>query len=40
MSTKEAIQKLIDDLDDARGTGVVYTYGMVQHRLVEIRDAA
>jgi hypothetical protein len=39
MSRMEAVQKLIDDLDEARASGTVYTYGMVQHRLVEIRDA-
>ena len=38
---KEEIQRLIDDLDDARACGVVYTYGSVQDRLrTIIKDGA
>ena len=40
MTTKEAIEQLITDLDDARADGTVYTYGMVQHRLRQILEAA
>jgi hypothetical protein len=36
---REALEKLITDLDDARADGTVYTYGMVQHRLREILDS-
>lgn len=38
MSVAEDIQKLMIDLDEARADGVVYTYGMVQHRLKDILD--
>ena len=34
------IQKLIDDLDIARATGGIYTYGAVQERLRELLASA
>lgn len=32
-TTVAELEKLINDLDEARATGVVYTYGMIQERI-------